>query len=180
MKYRIILSDKSFLVTDENYVMCLFKQPYAKPKKIKVKDFLKPLNIKRFQNYYFVEAPKTSYENPNLLTFTVEEYQLPYDLPVNSRYKMSQDIAVGDVVLGENGEPDVVTELHSGNEEMYELEIDGEKIVVNGGHILHLQDKETRIPMDMPVNIYLTLSDEFRQRYIMIKEEHTNVNDSTV
>ena len=50
---------------------------------------------------------------------------------------------------------------------MYEIAVDGRKYVVNGGHILHLVDKRTQEPLDIPVNIYMYMNDDFRSHYAM-------------
>lgn len=50
-----------------------------------------------------------------------------------------EDVKVGDFLLGNDGTPRKVLELHNGVDDMYKLTpIKGEPFVVNGGHILHL------------------------------------------
>ena len=51
---------------------------------------------------------------------------------------------------------------------MYEIAVNGKTYKVNGGHILHLVDKDTQEPLDMPVNIYMYMNDEFKSHYTMI------------
>lgn len=50
-----------------------------------------------------------------------------------------EDVKVGDFLLGNDGTPRKVLELHNGVDDMYKVKpIKGEPFVVNGGHILHL------------------------------------------
>lgn len=50
-----------------------------------------------------------------------------------------EDVKVGDFLLGNEGTPRKVLELHNGVDDMYKVTpIKGEPFVVNGGHILHL------------------------------------------
>lgn len=50
-----------------------------------------------------------------------------------------EDVKVGDLLLGNDGTPRKVLELHNGVDDMYKVTpIKGEPFVVNGGHILHL------------------------------------------
>lgn len=50
-----------------------------------------------------------------------------------------EDVKVGDFLLGNDGTPRKVLELHNGVDDMYKvIPIKGEPFVVNGGHILHL------------------------------------------
>lgn len=50
-----------------------------------------------------------------------------------------EDVKVGDFLLGNDGTPRKVLELHNGVDDMYKVTpIKGEPFVVNGGHILHL------------------------------------------
>lgn len=168
MLYKIALSDLSFIVADENYKLCLFKHSTGRPHRVSVSQLLK---TNKYKNYFLMEKQQDQTYNPVLLSYKIEPYDLDTELIVGGRYKMSQDIRVGDLVLGENGEPDEVVDLHSGNEELYELCIDGETIIVNAGHILHLKDKETDEEIDIPVNIFLHMSEEFQDRYVMVRSK---------
>lgn len=50
-----------------------------------------------------------------------------------------EDVKVGDFLLGNDGTPRKVLELHNGVDDMYKVTpIKGEPFIVNGGHILHL------------------------------------------
>lgn len=53
--------------------------------------------------------------------------------------KPVEEIKVGDELIGSDGLPVTVTELHSGTEQMYDIiPNNGEPFTVNGSHILHL------------------------------------------
>ncbi len=58
----------------------------------------------------------------------------------NGHYKNSQDVKVGDVLIGDDGEPRVVEELCSGGDEMYEVsQGKGMNYIVNSKHKLALK-----------------------------------------
>ena len=65
------------------------------------------------------------------------------DTPIllwNGQTKMSQDICVGDKLVGDDGEPRVVQELCSGEDELFEVtQKDGVKYTVNSKHKLALK-----------------------------------------
>ena len=55
-------------------------------------------------------------------------------------YKMSQDIKIGDVLIGDNGKPRIVKFLSSGEDMMYEIiQNNGENYIVNSKHKLVLK-----------------------------------------
>lgn len=163
MLYKITLSDNSFFIGDENYSLCLYKNMHSKPKRITV---LECLHSNKYKKYFLLDTASNS-----LLEYQIEPYESKYNLVPGYRYKLSQDIEVGDVVVGENGKPDKVLELHSGEEQMYEILIDGEPTVVNAGHILHLKEKDTDNTMDLPVNVFLHMPKDFQAKYVMVREE---------
>lgn len=167
MIYRIDFSDKSFMIVDDTYTMCLFKNLNSAPTKIGIKTFLKYGHY-IYNNYVFIDEPEPGFKIP--LSFSISELDKT-DLTLNKRYKNSEDIEVGDLVEGPDG-PKHVKKLHRGEDEMYELVIDGKSYTVNGGHILHLIDTETKEALDIPVNMYILMNDEFKSHYVMeqIKE----------
>ena len=158
MKYKINLSDNSFIVADENYEITIFYM-FMKHT-ISVKEYLD--NIQKYEKYYMFD--KINHEMIKR-TFTIEEFET--NIPVGSRIKYAKDIQVGDLVLGEDGQPRIVEELHTGEEEMYEIEVGGETYTVNGGHILELVDKDTGEHLQMPVNIFLHMDEEFQSHWVM-------------
>ena len=53
--------------------------------------------------------------------------------------KAVEDVKVGDFLLGDNGSPRKVLELHTGVDKMYQITpMKGNSFIVNGGHILSL------------------------------------------
>ena len=159
-KYKICLDDKSFIIADENYQITISFMLMNKT--ITIKEYLE--NIDKYKKYYMFDKI-----GKNLVkrTFTVEETDLDYQ--IGCRIKFAKDIQIGDLVLGENGEPKEVKELHSGEDEMFEIECDGKTFTVNGGHILVLVDKDTGEHLEMPVNIFMHMDKEFQSHWVMEK-----------
>ena len=84
--------------------------------------------------------------------------------------KKVEDIIVGDFIMGPDKKPREVLELHRGQDEMYEIESeDGNKHIVNGGHILPLYDIETKEMLNMDVRTYLFMNDEFKSKMRIMK-----------
>ena len=91
-------------------------------------------------------------------------------LMADNSIKKVEDIKVGDLIMGPDGTPREVLELHRGQEEMYEIETeDGDKHIVNKGHNLQLLDIETGEQLDMSVEIYIQTTDEYKEKVRMIK-----------
>ena len=158
-KYKITLSDNSFFIVDKDYKLCIF---YMMVKKvITVEEYL---STNKYKKYYMFDKI-----NKDLVkrTFTIEE--TTEDLPIGKRFKYVEDIQVGDLVCGIDNEPNKIEELHSGEDEMFEIECDGETLVVNGGHILALVDKDTGEHLEMPVNVFMHMNEEFHSHYVMEK-----------
>ena len=64
----------------------------------------------------------------------------------NGHYKMSQDIKIGDILIGDDGEPRIVKALLRGIDEMYEIYQDGGiNYTVNSQHKLVLKCKQNKI-----------------------------------
>jgi hypothetical protein len=99
--------------------------------------------------------------------FTIEETDLDY--PVGTRIKLAKDIQIGDLIEGADGTPRKVEELHSGEDDMYEINVAGETYTVNGGHILALVDKDTGEHMEVPVNVFLCMSEDEQAHWVMEK-----------
>lgn len=167
MIYKITFSDNSFYLVDETFKLCLFKHVDSKrPIRIPINAYLQ-YGEPFFRNYVFIDEPMPGNRIP--LGFSIQEYTEDLgDLSLNVRYKYSNDIRVGDKVKGPDG-PRTVSNLHRGEDEMFCINIDGNKYIVNGGHVLHLIDKETGEPLDMPVNVFLLMDDDFKSHYLMEK-----------
>lgn len=154
--YKINLSDHSFIVADEDYVLRVFYGLFSR--RVTVKTLL-GMNYSKYYLLDLVDGKKIK------RTFSIEK-NYETDIPSGSRIKMSQDIQEGDLVKGVNG-AERVAELHTGVDNMYEISVNGSTYTVNGGHILHLIDKETKEPLDMPVNIYILMDDDFKSHFTM-------------
>lgn len=91
-------------------------------------------------------------------------------LMADGTIKKVEDIVVGDFIMGPDKKPREVLELHRGQDEMYEIETeDGNKHIVNGGHILPLFDIETKEILNMDVRTYLFMNDEFKSKMRIMK-----------
>ena len=91
-------------------------------------------------------------------------------LMADGTIKKVEDIIVGDFIMGPDKKQREVLELHRGQDEMYEIESeDGNKHIVNGGHILPLYDIETKEILNMDVRTYLFMNDEFKSKMRIMK-----------
>jgi len=88
------------------------------------------------------------------------------DTPIlmwNGNIKMSQDICVGDILVGDDGEKRIVEDLMSGEDELFEIkQNNGNSYVVNSKHTLVLKDHLNNIHLTT-VDDYLCLSDIIRK-----------------
>lgn len=159
MTYKILLDDNSFIVADDDYKIKIFWLFFNET--IKVKSYL---NNNRFNKYYMLDKI-----NGKLIKrhFKVIPFDNLENYKVGSRIKLAKDIQIGDLVLGADGNPRMVEELHTGEDDMYEITIDDKSYVVNGGHILELIDRDTQEHLQIPVNVYMHMSDEFKSHYVM-------------
>ena len=158
--YKIKLDDNSFIIADDDYELTLFRRGIKK--KITVKSYL----IKNeYGKYYLIDLINNKRVKRH---FIIEEIKnSPYT--IGSRIKLAKDIQVEDMIMGNDSKPRRVKELHTGEEEMFEISIDNTKYVVNGGHILELVNKETNEHIEIPVNVYMHLDDKFKSYYAMEK-----------
>ena len=87
------------------------------------------------------------------------------DTPIrmwDGNVKMSQDITLGDILVGDDGNPRIVEHLVSGEDELYEIkQSNGMKYCVNSKHTLVLKESENII--EISVDDYLTLTEESRE-----------------
>jgi len=76
--------------------------------------------------------------------------------------KMSQDITLGDILVGDDGNQRMVEHLMSGEDELYEIkQSNGMTYCVNSKHTLVL--KESKNVIEISVEDYLTLTEELRE-----------------
>lgn len=141
---KITLSDNSFIISDPNDIFTIYQHDY-KSRNVKASD------LATYSNWFMIdEINGKRYKR----SFQVETYTS--GLPPN-RYKMSQDIKKGDLLIGAENEPREVEELHSGVSEMYDIIIEGETYTVNKEHILSAVDIYTRDITDMSIDVFYTL-----------------------
>lgn len=167
MLYKIKLDDNSFIIADENYKMTIFR--HHKKKKITLKQYL---DNSKFWKYHM----KDLIDKKKIKRFFIVESlgdvtEEDIGIKVGSRIKLAKDIKKGDLILGVDGKPRKVNELHTGEDDMYDIEVNGHTYTVNGGHILALVDRETGEHLEMPVNVYMHMDDEFRSHYVMEVED---------
>lgn len=160
MLYKIKLDDNSFIIADDNYEMTLFR--HGKKKKITVKDYL---TNNKYWKYHLIDY----INNKKIKRYFVIEQIKSSNFKIGSRIKLAKDIKVDDIIMGKDGQPRRVKELHNGEDEMFEISIEGNKYVVNGGHILALVNKTNGEHLEMPVNVYMHMDDEFKSYYVMEK-----------
>ena len=157
MKYKLTLSDNSFFIVNENTIITVFK--CFKKYKLAIKDILDT-----YENYYLLDKINNKKIKRK---FNIEETDL--NLSENIRFKFSQDIEIGDLVISPDGTPTQVKELHTGISDMYEITINDKTYTVNGDHILHLVDKISGEEIDLPVNVYIYMDDEFKNNCLMLQ-----------
>lgn len=158
--YKIKLDDNSFIIADDEYELTLFH--HGIKKKITVKSYLTKNKCCKYHLVDYINNKKIK------RYFSIEQIEdLPYE--IGSRIKLAKDIQIDDMIMGNDNKPRRVKELHTGEEEMFEIDLDGTKYVVNGGHILELVDKETKEHLEIPVNVYVHLDDKFKSYYAMEK-----------
>lgn len=157
--YKINISDNSFIIADDMYKLTIFHG--ISKKTLTVKEYLN--KSKKYSNYYLID-----YINNKKIKrqFTIEPIESS-EFSIGSRIKLAKDIQVGDVIMGSDGNPRIVNELHTGEDEMFEITVNGKSYTVNGGHILALVNKETGEHLEMPVNVFLHMNKDFQSHYVM-------------
>lgn len=161
MLYRINLDDDSFIFADENYKMTLFKR--HKKKIVTIKEYV--TNSKYWKYHMLDEIDNKKIKRYFRIDRLPEQNNL--ELYMGSRIKLAKDIKLNDLVVAPDGSPRKVKELHTGQEEMYEITVNGSTYTVNGGHILALIDKETEEHLEIPVNIFMHMKDDFKSKFVM-------------
>jgi len=97
--------------------------------------------------------------------------------------KMSQNICIGDVLVGDDGEKRIVQDLVSGEDDLFEVkQSDGISYIVNSKHMLALKDNFSNITLII-IDDYLHLSDKVRQSLYGFKyksETKSNIQVSSI
>lgn len=159
--YKIFLDDDSFIIADDDYALTLFRFGYKVM--VRMKDYLIKSEYRKYYLLDDINGKKVKRKITKVEDIKESEF------PVGARIKLAKDIKYNDLVLGKDGQPRRVKELHTGEDEMFEITVDGTSYTVNGGHILALVNKETGEHLEMPVNIYMHMDDDFKSYYVMEK-----------
>lgn len=108
------------------------------------------------------------------------------DVPIllhNNLIKKSQDIVVGDILMGDDGTERVVEEVITGEDDLFEVyQINGIKYTVNTKHTLLLKnviDNENEFIFEISTEQYMSLNDLYKSmlsgyKIIPKKIEHEN------
>ena len=113
----------------------------------------------------FVDAPKAPQElvfSGSIGCHAADEGILMYDGSI----KMSQDVQVGDQLMGPDSQPRTVLELKRGRDELYRVTTHKQdSFIVNGHHLLHLDSRSGKkvTRRDVTVNDFLNWS-AYRKR----------------
>ena len=87
-------------------------------------------------------------------------------LLANGLIKKSQDIIVGDILMGDDDKPRVVEEVTTGIDELFEVnQINGIKYIVNTKHILLLKnivDDNSEFVFEMSTEQYMSLNNMYK------------------
>lgn len=161
--YKIRLDDDSFIIANDDYVLTLFR--HGKKKKVTVKDYI---NNSKYWKYHMLDLiNKKKVKRYFVIDNLGETTETELGIKIGSRVKRAIDIKEDDLVLGADYKPRRVKELHTGEDDMYEINVNGQTYKVNGGHILALVDKETGEHLEIPLNVYMHMDDEFKSHYSM-------------
>lgn len=159
--YKLILSDNSFYIVDENFELLLHKSLFKK--RVSIKKYLKSKG--QYAGYCLIDIINNKRHKREFEITEPDEKEMT--LPLNTRIKYAEDIRVNDLVLGSNNEPERVIELHNGNERMFDIMVNGEIYTVNENHILELVDIDTNEHLQMQVGVYINMDDDFKSHYEM-------------
>lgn len=87
--------------------------------------------------------------------------------------KKVEDIVVGDRLMGTNNEYRTVLQLCRGNQTMYKITPKkGKAFIVNGDHVLHLNNRELKTDVDIKVVDYVNKSKSYQYCCTLIKNSN--------
>ena len=97
----------------------------------------------------------------------------------NGMVKMSQDISIGDKLVGDDGEPRIVQELCSGEDDLYTVsQNNGITYTVNSKHKLALKNIKNSEILEIIVDEYINLSESDKYSLMGFKSTILNKNES--
>lgn len=163
--YKLKLSDNSFIIVDNLFSLCLFnKDNYKDSITLTIEEYFKG----EYKDYILLDKI-----NDELIpiSFNIEKYPNLENLPLEIRFKKIQDIQQFEYVMGPDGSPRQVIDLHRGTDDMFEIETEeGKKHIVNGDHILILVNKDNdNDKIEISVKGYLNKDNNFKNQYKLIK-----------
>lgn len=130
-----------------------------------------PLLIKRDGEIITIKAQEVMFgdrlvdKDNNIINFSIELTNEPL-----GTYKLIEDITTEDILIGPDGEDRRVEETHTGEDEMYEIESNGKKFIVNERHRLILTNGKDIL--EIPLVAYLELQDTLTDyELVSVKEE---------
>lgn len=92
--------------------------------------------------------------------------------------KMSQDISIGDVLVGDDGNKRIVEHTVTGEDELYEVQQNNsDKYVVNSKHLLVLRNIDSDVEMEITIDDYLLLSEIEKKPLVGFKPTHWSMTD---
>ena len=90
---------------------------------------------------------------------------------------MSQDICVGDILIGDDGLKRTVLDITNGNDQMYEvIQQNGMKYVVNSRHTLVLKHINDDIPIEIMVEDYMKLDNKYASNLYGYNKENSRTS----
>ena len=105
------------------------------------------------------------------------------DTPVllwNGKTKLSQDICVGDILVGDNNKKRIVKDLISGEDDLFEIkQSNGISYIVNSKHTLVLKDENDEIKLII-IDDYLLLDKSYRSKLFGYKIINSEIIKSTI
>lgn len=85
-------------------------------------------------------------------------------------YKMSQEISIGDVLVGDDGNRRIVEHTVTGEDELYEVQQNNsDKYVVNSKHLLVLRNIDNGVDIEITVDDYLELTENEKKTLVGFK-----------
>ena len=127
-----------------------------------------------YPNYANIDwSGNAGYDRDNPKTYFSTMGCFAKDTPImmsDGSLKMSQDIEIGDKLMGVNGQTRIVETLIRGNATLFEIsQSNGENYVVNEGHVLSLKKKSGEV-VNIRLHDFLSLPDPERKSLFGYKD----------
>lgn len=156
--YRLCIDDRQYMFVPSFFPLVLHKG--LSKKKVTVEE-AKRLDL---MNYWLLDKR-------NQKRF-LEIQEAEVNAPIGVFFKYSQDLEVGDWILNRDNKPQPILKTHTGKDNMFEIAFeDGTSYVVDSKQILRLKDEQTGEEVNMQVDVYLLMDDDFKRRMKFIRME---------